>query len=227
MQREKPKSGDKYGRLTLIAPVGIAKNRDSIWLCSCECGGRKRCRVGRLRDGTTRSCGCLYRETRAAAGSHHNKPNRLPPGAEAANHAFRSLRGNAKARGIGVEITLRDYLEVAQRPCYYCGQSLTNEMPDQHGAGSFRYTGVDRKDNSLPYTVENIVPCCINCNSQKGASPAVDFVARCVRIAELHGHKNPAGKLATVLVQVLDASRVPPMLEKIARAALAEWERSQ
>lgn len=54
------KIGDKFGKLTIIAPAKKRyKENKTAWLCSCECGSEKTILQNALRRGTTRSCGCL------------------------------------------------------------------------------------------------------------------------------------------------------------------------
>lgn len=53
-------AGQRFGRLTVLGPVGRTKGRAIVWLCRCDCGNEIEV-VGRsLRSGNTRSCGCLY-----------------------------------------------------------------------------------------------------------------------------------------------------------------------
>ena len=47
------KVGDKYNMLTLIEYRGEGK-----WLCECECGNQKVYIGNKLRNNTTKSCGC-------------------------------------------------------------------------------------------------------------------------------------------------------------------------
>ncbi len=49
-------SGQRFGRLVAVSRV------DGRWLCRCDCGGEKRVAAGHLREGVTRSCGCLSNE---------------------------------------------------------------------------------------------------------------------------------------------------------------------
>lgn len=53
--------GNIYGRLTVqsLARSGTGCRE---WLCSCTCGGTKVVKTKSLRNGTTRSCGCLRPE---------------------------------------------------------------------------------------------------------------------------------------------------------------------
>ena len=59
-------TGHQYGRLTVIRRAGH-RGKKVIWLCSCKCGGEARPTSANLRNGTTKSCGCLQIETAAAA----------------------------------------------------------------------------------------------------------------------------------------------------------------
>lgn len=59
--------GQKYGRLTVVEFCGI-KNRKATWKCVCDCGMVVIATGNNLRSGTTKSCGCLRRETTRARG---------------------------------------------------------------------------------------------------------------------------------------------------------------
>lgn len=56
-------TGQKFGRLTAIKPVGIGKS-NLIWECICECKKRKNVVSHSLVSGTTKSCGCLISDRR-------------------------------------------------------------------------------------------------------------------------------------------------------------------
>lgn len=56
-------TGKKFGRLTVIKRIGRDKYYHSTWLCKCECGKEKICNGKYLKEGKTKSCGCLYKET--------------------------------------------------------------------------------------------------------------------------------------------------------------------
>lgn len=65
--------GDRVGRLTVKEKVGKAKNGCLIWLCTCECGGTIEVQASSLNSGLTRSCGCLYKETRLTCKKTHGR----------------------------------------------------------------------------------------------------------------------------------------------------------
>lgn len=54
--------GKKFGKLTVVAKSGSAKERAMMWECQCECGNIVQIRSTCLRSGHTKSCGCLKRD---------------------------------------------------------------------------------------------------------------------------------------------------------------------
>lgn len=58
MRSKEAPIGTRYGRLTVEGYDG------PYALVLCDCGARKRVRNKHLLDGSTKSCGCLNRETR-------------------------------------------------------------------------------------------------------------------------------------------------------------------
>lgn len=55
--------GQRFGRLTVIERAEN-NNGTAQWLCKCDCGNTKIVRGTYLRNGNTRSCGCLQQENR-------------------------------------------------------------------------------------------------------------------------------------------------------------------
>lgn len=53
----KDETGKQYGYLTVLSLV--QKSPQAIWLCKCKCGRLKEVKGTYLRNGTTKSCGCL------------------------------------------------------------------------------------------------------------------------------------------------------------------------
>lgn len=75
---------------------------------------------------------------------------------ELARLRYAALLHAAKARGIEVRLTLDEYRQVTASDCFYCGGDLP-----------FAGYGLDRKDPSGAYTLDNVVPCCKVCNRIK------------------------------------------------------------
>lgn len=60
--------GQKFGRLTVIRFSGVVDS-EAFWECSCECGGAKTTNSERLKNGGTKSCGCLKADSLRAVGA--------------------------------------------------------------------------------------------------------------------------------------------------------------
>lgn len=79
-------------------------------------------------------------------------------------------RYSAKKRGYPFLLTKDQFDTVISSPCHYC--KTPNAM------------GVDRKDNSLGYSVENSLPCCGVCNKMKMCTDYELFIEHIRRIAD-------------------------------------------
>lgn len=67
-------TGRKYGRLTVISRI---PNRQSYWLCRCDCGNEKEIHSGNLTSGRQVSCGCYGAEARKLNRTHGETKTRL------------------------------------------------------------------------------------------------------------------------------------------------------
>lgn len=65
-------TGERFGRLTVIELTSKRHNRCAIWLCRCDCGNFTEVQGSYLRNGETRSCGCLHDELAAERGKTAN-----------------------------------------------------------------------------------------------------------------------------------------------------------
>ena len=56
--------GKRFGKLTVISECPVRKKNNIVtWICKCDCGSVTNPIKGtHLRDGTTKSCGCLQRD---------------------------------------------------------------------------------------------------------------------------------------------------------------------
>ena len=55
-------TGRRFGRLTVIEFAGKTKDRKTTWNCLCDCGNEKIIIGKNLKNGNTKSCGCLHAE---------------------------------------------------------------------------------------------------------------------------------------------------------------------
>ena len=75
---------------------------------------------------------------------------------------------SAKKRNYEFAITLIQFKELTSQNCHYCEKSPSKIYYKKRCNGEYVYNGIDRKDNSKGYTLENCLPCCYACNTIKG-----------------------------------------------------------
>lgn len=69
----------KFGRLTAKEIVRTVPGKGNIWRCECECGGEKEVPAAYLRNGHTKSCGCLNKEHMDIAGRRWGRLTAVRP----------------------------------------------------------------------------------------------------------------------------------------------------
>lgn len=79
---------------------------------------------------------------------------------------FRVLLRLAKKKGLSHTLTLVQYTELINKPCYYCGKSLYGE----YGVGLDRINN----DRSFGYDYNNVLPACADCNKGRHTFFTVD-----------------------------------------------------
>ena len=97
--------GKRFGRLVVIAQDKYIKNRGTYWLCKCDCGNTTIVIGQNLRNGHTKSCGCLGKETRL-----HNLDSTR-------GCMFKNLAGKVFGR-----LTVLDKYEKRGKPYYWLCQ---------------------------------------------------------------------------------------------------------
>ena len=73
-------TGNRYGRLVVLGMVEKPpknKSRKTFWECQCDCGNKTTVCKSNLVSGTTKSCGCLQRESSINNLSKISKENQI------------------------------------------------------------------------------------------------------------------------------------------------------
>lgn len=163
------KPGEIFGRLTTIS------YKKGKWICLCECGITVEVKTGSLKNGNTKSCGCLNTERR------RSRVNKLVEGKREFDPDISSGRRIWKTyyyrdKNKNDFIKFEEFLEISQLPCYYCGIEPNNKFniflngkgsEESKEKGDFIYNGMDRIDSDLGHRKNNVVPCCLLCNRAK------------------------------------------------------------
>lgn len=99
----------------------------------------------------------------------------------AKNKLFYKYRMQAKRRNIEFKLKYKEFLEIIEKDCFYCGSTSSNTeiTPSGH---ILKYNGIDRVDNTKGYVVNNVVPCCKICNQMKSNLGYDEFIGQINRI---------------------------------------------
>jgi hypothetical protein len=174
------KTGLIFGYLTVIGPS--EEPRDSYkWRCQCFCGKEVLVAGSSLRLGRRISCGC----NRMANWT-------LPNGESSFRRLCRSYKRNAQRRNLPFSLRIDDIRCLSKQRCWYCGKepsqtikSSGNTVTEKHVEKSiYVYNGIDRKDNTQGYDLNNCVSCCGRCNRAKMTMSYEDFLGLVKKIYE-------------------------------------------
>jgi hypothetical protein len=136
-------SGMKFGRwtATTLAQAGTTR----LWNCICECGTKRPVNAQRLKNGTSKSCGCLQKELVAARSKTH---------------------GHSRKDGYSNWMEMKDRCYNEDSPCYKyygaVGVYVADDVMDYEdfikaiGPKPSKDHSVGRLDNSKPYCADNI-----------------------------------------------------------------------
>lgn len=91
---------------------------------------------------------------------------------------FQDYKNKAKKRNITCELSEEQYEEIVMQNCYLCGNSPEG------------WCGIDRRDNTVGYVIDNCFPCCNLCNMMKRDETYDSFIERCKDIVSTFSGKD-------------------------------------
>lgn len=168
-------TGERYGRLVAIRMVEV-KDRFAMWECQCDCGKVTICRGSNLRNGKTKSCGCLRIELLEVE-EYESSFNRI----------VANMKYSAQKRGYEWHLSNEEVREITKRNCFYCGigpEQICGHKKESFPNGIYTYNGIDRIDNARGYIIDNVVACCRWCNYAKKTRTISEFREWVIRVYE-------------------------------------------
>lgn len=146
-------TGLRFGKLTVLKREGT-RNRQSLWECKCDCGGRTLSLSNSLRDGKSKSCGCSRIETLI------RNPPHTTHGGSRKDRLFRVWRGMIDRCYYPSH---NRYLSYGGRGIYICDEwkndyALFREWALANGYDAKAQRGkctIDRIDVNGPYQPDN------------------------------------------------------------------------
>ena len=129
MPRFIDRTGDKYGRLTVMSYAGMDHRNKHLWLCLCECGNEKIVVSDNLSSGKSNSCGCLKAEFLARKGNqyglYHDREEAL------LKVQYSHLKRRDKNKGFTDTMSFEDFSLLSKSPCKYCGLEYSKKIEDR------------------------------------------------------------------------------------------------
>jgi len=92
-------------------------------------------------------------------------------------YKFSRYKRGAKVRGIKFELSFYQFISFWKKPCEYCGDEI-------------KTIGLDRLNNDKGYSMDNVVPCCTDCNRMKMAMDKNRFIEKCFKIIKNNKFNN-------------------------------------
>lgn len=167
--------GDKFYRLTAVKLDHIGPHNRSYFLFKCECGNEKVILGSLVKSGNTKSCGCYSREVKKAKTLADNRG--------VINHLILQYKRHARRRNLSFDLTYEQFSSLISKDCHYCTVPPSNNKVTKN-CPRFLYSGIDRVDSSVGYSVSNCVPCCDYCNKAKGNKTLKDFAVWAIRVSK-------------------------------------------
>lgn len=162
-------AGTVIGKFTVIRELPERGHGGAIfWECQCVCGTYRKVRSSSIKNFDPQlrySCGCDKADSRSVDTCYKN--------------TYAVYRRNARKRSIPFYLTYEDFCKLITKSCIYCGTTGGNTFVRKYKTPpeivEYKYNGIDRINSDLPYTLDNSVPCCYNCNIAKFAQTQEQF----------------------------------------------------
>lgn len=167
-------TGMKFNMLTVIKEIRSHKRYGYTWLCKCECGNTTEVVAAKLKNGEKgiKSCGCYHPSTNLASRGEAWS-------VEMNNYISGNVTNRNRKRKLKINFTLslEEFKNLIVQNCFYC-----NRIPHMECSSiglkeqGILKNSIDRINNDLGYTKENVVACCSSCNREKMDQTFEDYI---------------------------------------------------
>ena len=169
------------------------------------------------KDGNAKSCGCINKELNKKRRLGKPAFNRIKNEDFTLKIAKKIFKSHGYQDG---NLTFNEFLELTKKNCYYCGSEPLNfyhpaykkdgttriitrytvkgesyKTKSSHGyyipfEFGFKFNGLDRINQKDKHDLNNVVPCCKNCNFMKRDLNLDEFLNKIKEIYECQQKKN-------------------------------------
>jgi hypothetical protein len=153
-------TGQRFGRLVVRERAGANTSGKSRWRCQCDCGTLTLATTPVLRNGETRSCGCLRRQLAPLSGFKTGSAGGVTHGLSRKHPIEYRTWKHVRARGTGREERVL-YADRGVRICSGWDASFPKFLADMGTRPGGQYS-IDRRDNDGNYSCGSCAECLAN-----------------------------------------------------------------
>jgi len=143
----------------------------------CSCGSVKVVKKNNILSGRSKSCGCTKAKTNNPSWNAKRAQETGP------RKIYEQYRYSAKKRDLIFSLTKKEFNNLIDKPCKYCGKEKSNTQIVNIRNEKFSYNGIDRIDNNKGYVLYNCIPCCNICNKMKSVHRVDEWLTNVIKIA--------------------------------------------
>jgi hypothetical protein len=169
--------GKKFGVFTIKDTFSEGKNK--YFVCVCDtCGSI-----------VNRRWSDMYNRSNKFCNNCRTAPTIKKKGEAAFNRLLRVYKDAARQRNLSWDLTREQFKKLTSSNCHYCGEEpkhivkgVYNNKGQYKLNGQYYHNGVDRRDSSKGYVLDNCVPCCKYCNLGKNDQSYEEYLERITKI---------------------------------------------
>lgn len=183
----------RFNLLVAQKPLFLYR-REWVWLCKCDCGKETNVRISKLKNGTTKSCGCF--KTKNIISKSDGKNHKAWKGHEGFSKSFFSrIKDGSLKRGIEFNVTIEYLWELFKKQeglCAYTGIEILLPINQRKlkTETNEKIASLDRIDNDKGYIEGNLHWTCKRVNYMKHTMKDDYFLDWVKRIYEFKNLKN-------------------------------------
>lgn len=155
-------TGKRFNELIVIKYLDKDNSNNHRYLCRCTCGKEIISQGSDVKMGKVKSCGHLkYKNQQELFLKDPYKNIKLM--------IYNDYKIKAKRRNYQFDLDIELFYTLIEQKCYYCGihNSNVRQVKRKIKNVTYQYNGIDRINNDLGYTKDNVVSCCKLCNQAK------------------------------------------------------------
>lgn len=200
VNRELNKIGNVYGDLTCKVFTEVKKGK-GYYLFECICGNIVEKRGDRVSEKYLQHCGCKgikkCENRKPYTYSIQEREKALEPKnlteCEIFNlektlliSLYKEYIKSASKRDYNWELCIEEFKSIIVQKCKYCNSPPMQIQKHNRklivNYEGLLYNGIDRIDNNIGYTSDNVIPCCGWCNRAKGVRKYSEMIMYIERI---------------------------------------------